>query len=733
MSLLDSLNNKQREAAACTEGPLLILAGAGSGKTRTIIHRIAYILDQSLAWPSEILAITFTNKAAGEMRERIAAMNVADSKSIWMSTFHAACARIMRMQCEHLGYGRNFVIYDTDDQKRLYKIIAKELQLSDKLFSFNSVIGAISDAKNKDIDAKAFALEAEGDFRQETIAKAYSLYQKKLKNNNAMDFDDLIFNTLKLFRENKAVLEYYRKKFKYILVDEYQDTNHSQYELVNLLAGHYRNLCVCGDDDQSIYGWRGADINNILDFEKDYPDAKVVKLEENYRSTPIILDAANHIIANNTGRKEKVLWTSNPEGPKVKVTSYDTGNAEARDIGMRVRGLRLEKGYAYGDIAVLYRTNAQSRLFEEAFMREGIPYQIVGGIGFYARQEIKDIITYLHVLINPDDDLGTTRIINVPKRGIGGSTITKISDFAEFKGWSLMEAVYRYDEVVTLSASVKSKIKEFADTMNRLRQKTETEPVSKVIEAVISETGYLDMLEEGKLDKSESRIDNLKELVSSAVEFEKNSDDTSLTAFLETVALTSQTDGYNEDEGRVLLMTLHNAKGLEFPVVFMPGMEDGIFPHFRSLESESDIEEERRICYVGITRAEKQLFMSWAASRTNYGRITPQIRSRFLNELPEACIEEDDQSVRNSMTHAPKIKQRGSALFSENISYGKKYSRRKKATFASNASDSFRPGDKVKHKKFGVGTIVEVKPNQLSIAFPGLGIKKLDPGYVSAV
>ncbi len=732
MSLLDSLNNQQREAAACTEGPLLILAGAGSGKTRTIIHRIAYILEQKLAWPSEILAITFTNKAAGEMRERIAAMHVADSKSIWMSTFHAACARILRMQCEHLGYGRNFVIYDTDDQKRLYKTIVKDLQLSDKLFSFNIVIGAISDAKNRDVDAETFAREAAGDFRQEKIAEAYKLYQSTLKKNNAMDFDDLIFNTLKLFRENEAVLDYYRRKFKYILVDEYQDTNHSQYELVNMLAGHYRNLCVCGDDDQSIYGWRGADINNILDFEKDYPDAKVVKLEENYRSTPVILDAANHVIANNRGRKEKALWTSNPEGAKVLVSSYDTGNAEAADIGARIRNLCLEKGYTFGDMAVLYRTNAQSRLFEEAFMREGIPYQIVGGIGFYARQEIKDIITYLHVLVNPDDDLGTTRIINVPKRGIGGSTVTKMADFAEFKGWSLMEAAYRYDEIVTLSASVKAKVKEFADTMNSLRQKAEAEPVSQVIKAVMAETGYMDMLEEGKLDHSESRIDNLNELVTSAVEFEKNSDDTSLTAFLETVALTSQTDAYNEDEGRVLLMTLHNAKGLEFPVVFMPGMEDGIFPHFRSLESESEIEEERRICYVGITRAEKQLFMSWAASRTNYGRVTPQIRSRFLDELPEACIEVNDQTVRHTISRAPKIKERGSELFSENINFGRRRPR-KKASASANASAGFKAGDKVKHKKFGVGTIVEVKPNQVSIAFPGLGIKKLDPGYVSAV
>ena len=732
MSLLDSLNNQQREAAACTEGPLLILAGAGSGKTRTIIHRIAYILEQKLAWPSEILAITFTNKAAGEMRERIAAMHVADSKSIWMSTFHAACARILRMQCEHLGYGRNFVIYDTDDQKRLYKTIVKDLQLSDKLFSFNLVIGAISDAKNRDVDAETFAREAAGDFRQEKIAEAYKLYQKTLQKNNAMDFDDLIFNTLKLFRENEAVLDYYRRKFKYILVDEYQDTNHSQYELVNMLAGHYRNLCVCGDDDQSIYGWRGADINNILDFEKDYPDAKVVKLEENYRSTPVILDAANHVIANNRGRKEKALWTSNPEGAKVLVSSYDTGNAEAADIGARIRNLCLEKGYTFGDMAVLYRTNAQSRLFEEAFMREGIPYQIVGGIGFYARQEIKDIITYLHVLVNPDDDLGTTRIINVPKRGIGGSTVTKMADFAEFKGWSLMEAAYRYDEIVTLSASVKAKVKEFADTMNSLRQKAEAEPVSQVIKAVMAETGYMDMLEEGKLDHSESRIDNLNELVTSAVEFEKNSDDTSLTAFLETVALTSQTDAYNEDEGRVLLMTLHSAKGLEFPVVFMPGMEDGIFPHFRSLESESEIEEERRICYVGITRAEKQLFMSWAASRTNYGRVTPQIRSRFLDELPEACIEVNDQTVRHTISRAPKIKERGSELFSENINFGRRRPR-KKASASANASAGFKAGDKVKHKKFGVGTIVEVKPNQVSIAFPGLGIKKLDPGYVSAV
>lgn len=734
MSLLDGLNEKQREAAATTEGPLLILAGAGSGKTRTIIHRIAYILEQGLAWPSQILAITFTNKAAGEMRERIAAMNVAESDRIWMYTFHAMCARLMRFHGKELGYGDNFVIYDTDDQKRLYKLIAKELDLSDKLYPFGYLIGQVSDAKNRGLDAASYEKLAAGDFREEKAAQFYMRYEATLRQNNAMDFDDLIYNTMVLFKTRPDILAIYQDRFKYILVDEYQDTNHCQYELVNLLARGHRNLCVCGDDDQSIYMWRGADISNILDFEKDYPDAKVVKLEENYRSTPVILKAANDVIANNHDRKEKNLWTRNPGEDPIVVSSFDQGYDEARFVAEEIEKLRREDGFTYGDCAILYRTNAQSRLFEEAFLRQNIPYQLVGGTGFYSRLEIKDIVTYLHVLINPSDDLGCQRIINVPKRGIGGATIGKLMDFSEFKGWSLMETIWHLDEVPDLSSGVAGKVRGFAEIMTELVEMAETESVSALIQRVIDLTGYMEMLQMGKMEKAETRIENLKELVSSAVEFEKNSDDTSLMAYLETVALTSETDKYESDEGKVLLMTLHNAKGLEFPVVFMPGMEDGIFPHARSLEDETQMEEERRICYVGITRAQKRLYMSWAAERMTFGRRTPQIQSRFLRELPEDCIELDSEQLRTQTIAQSGFRQEKAMQFSDNLTFGKQKNGTKgMGTVARGSEAGFDLGSKVKHKKFGIGTVVEVKKNQLSIAFPGVGIKKLDPSYVQAV
>lgn len=732
MSLLDGLNEQQREAAATTEGPVLILAGAGSGKTRTIIHRIAYIIESKKAWPSQILAITFTNKAAGEMRERIAAMNVEESDRIWMYTFHAMCARIMRIHSQWLGYEDNFVIYDTDDQKRLYKTLIKELDFNDKMFPFQYVSGQISTAKNNFWTPEDYLKNNPGEFRAEKVAQYYRLYQDTLKKNNAMDFDDLIYNTLVLFKGFPEILEQYQNRFKYILVDEYQDTNHSQYELVNLLAAKHRNLCVCGDDDQSIYMWRGADINNILDFEKDYPDAKVVKLEENYRSTSVILDCANKVIANNTGRKDKNLWTRNPGEDKIVVSSFNQGYDEARFVAQEIENLRADKGYTYGDFAVLYRTNAQSRLFEEAFMREGMPYQLIGGTGFYSRMEIKDIISYLHVLINPLDNIGFMRIVNVPKRGIGTATLEKIREFAEFKGWSLMETFYHCEEVPELSSSVRNKVREFAAVMEELRDRCETDSVSELIDHVIKDTGYLEMLELGKLDHSESRIENLEELISSAVEFEKNSDDKSLTAYLETVALTAETDKYDSEEGKILLMTLHNAKGLEFPVVFLPGVEEGIFPHGRSMDNPEEMEEERRICYVGITRAKERLYMSWAAERTVYGRRQPQMQSRFLKELPPECLELNVQKYeRNEIVEEASVEKK-TYSFSDHLQHKPnvyKSAAPKKAKEES--PGAFNLSDKVKHKKFGIGTIVEVKPNQVSIAFPGVGIKKLDPSYVT--
>lgn len=724
MSLLDGLNERQREAAATTEGPLLILAGAGSGKTRTIIHRIAYILEQKKAWPSQILAITFTNKAAGEMRERIAAMDIPETDRIWMYTFHAMCARIMRFHGEWLGYSDHFIIYDTDDQKRLYRQLMKEMDLNEKLHPFNYLAGQVSWAKNEGIEPADYVKAREGDFRAEKAAAYYARYQETLKRNNAMDFDDLIFNTLRLFKQFPEILEQYQDRFKYILVDEYQDTNHSQYELVNMLAAKHRNLCVCGDDDQSIYGWRGADINNILDFEKDYPDAKVVKLEENYRSTTTILDCANEVIANNTGRKDKALFTNNPGDDKVILSAFEQGHDEAEFIADTVEELRAEKGYSYGDFAVLYRTNAQSRLFEEHFLRRGVPYQLVGGTAFYTRAEIKDIISYLHVLLNPKDDVGFNRIVNVPKRGIGGATIDKIREYADFKDWSLMETVYEYETIPNLSPGVLKKVAGFAEVMIGLRDKMETEPVSALIESVINDTGYMEMLELGKMDNAEGRMENLQELVSSAAEFEKSSDDTSLNAFLETVALVNETDKYDDKEGKVLLMTLHNAKGLEFPVVFLPGVEEGTFPHARSLESPDDLEEERRIAYVGITRAMERLFMSWAAQRTLYGRPQFQMKSRFLDELPKEHITMNVRQYDRKATEKEMAPQKEKATFSQNT-----FSRKKTTVTAGDAS-SYTAGDKVSHKKFGLGTIVEVKPHQLSIAFPGVGIKKLDPAYV---
>ncbi|MGL4606115.1 MAG: DNA helicase PcrA [Eubacteriaceae bacterium] len=729
MNLLDGLNSRQREAAETIEGPLLILAGAGSGKTRTIIHRIAHIIETGKAWPSQILAITFTNKAAGEMRERIAQMNVPESNRIWMSTFHSMCARIMRVHSQWLGYGDNFAIYDTDDQKRLYKMLVKELELNDKYYSFQYVGSEISNAKNNFVSPEAYLKESAGDFRKEKVGLYYKRYQETLKSNNVMDFDDLIYNTLVLFKGFPEILEQYQNKFKYILVDEYQDTNHSQYELVNLLAEKYKNLCVCGDDDQSIYGWRGADIRNILDFEKDYPETKVVKLEENYRSTQVILDAANCVISKNTGRKEKALWTKNPGEDKIIVSSFNQGYDEARYIVSEIRTKIDDGEKIYGDFAILYRTNAQSRLFEEALMREGLPYQLIGGTGFYSRAEIKDIMGYLNVLSNPRDNLGFLRIVNVPKRGIGSATIERIREYAEFKGWSLMETFHHVNEIPELSQSVKNKVQAFSELMKELQEIQEEASLKTLISEVIEKTGYAEMLTLGKMDKGESRLENLQELVSSAADFEKNSDDQSLSAYLETVALSSETDKYDGDDGKVLLMTLHNAKGLEFPIVFIPGMEEGIFPHGRAMDSPEDIEEERRICYVGITRAKEQLYISCAGERTLFGRRQLQSPSRFLREIPEETVIENRQKYERK-PEIEGLESKKKTSFNDRVNQSKSAFKKTPSNTISNVENNFGLTDKVRHKKFGIGTVVEVKKNMISVAFPGVGIKKMDPAFV---
>ncbi len=729
MGILDGLNPMQRQAAETTEGPLLILAGAGSGKTRTIIHRIAYILDQQKAWPSQILAITFTNKAAGEMRERIAAMDIPETNRIWMYTFHAMCARIMRMYADRLGYSKQFSIYDTDDQKRLYRQIVRDLKLSEKVYSFGFLASVVSDAKNAGQSAQAFAEAHHSDFRKIHEVNYYREYQKRLKANDAMDFDDLIFNTGELFRQNPDVLKLFQDRFKYILVDEYQDTNHSQYELVNMLAAGSRNLCVCGDDDQSIYGWRGADIHNILDFEKDYPDAKVVKLEENYRSTPVILKCANTVISRNSGRKEKNLWTANPEAEdadKIIIANFDQGQAEAKWTADTIRQLKVQKGYSYDDFAVLYRTNAQSRLFEEAMMREGMPYKLIGGTGFYTRAEIRDIVAYLHVLSNPKDDIAFQRIINTPKRGIGAATIDKIREYAQFKDFGLADAAREADRIPTLSGAARKKVENFGAFINELMEVSGHIPVAELIEKIVVESGYQTMLENGKVDNAETRLENIRELISAAAEFDENSEDPSLTAFLETIALSSDTDKYDPSDGQVLLMTLHNAKGLEFPVVFMAGMEEGLFPNSRSYDSPEQMEEERRICYVGITRAQERLYMTYANARTIFGKPQQQAPSQFLRELPQDSVDfEEHAAVRRPRATAAESKARS---FSGNLRASNEVMHA--GVSSGESTDSYTPGEKVRHKKFGVGTIIEVKKNQLSIAFPGLGIKKLDPAFV---
>ncbi|HEY5557396.1 ATP-dependent helicase [Acetobacterium sp.] len=730
MSLLDGLNSRQREAAETINGPLLILAGAGSGKTRTIIHRIAHIIETGQAWPSQILAITFTNKAAGEMRERIAKMEIEDSKRIWMSTFHAMCARIMRIHSQWLGYDDNFVIYDMDDQKRLYKTLVKELELNDKYYTYQYVGNEVSTAKNNFVSPEAYIKENAEDYRKEKVGLYYRRYQESLKANNAMDFDDLIYNTLVLFKGFPEILEQYQNKFKFILVDEYQDTNHSQYELVNMLAAKYNNLCVCGDDDQSIYGWRGADINNILDFEKDYKGAKIIKLEENYRSTQVILDGANSVISKNTGRKEKALWTKNTGDEKIMISSFNQGYDEARFIVDEIKTTVTEGNGIYGDFAILYRTNAQSRLFEEALMREDLPFQLIGGTGFYSRLEIKDVIAYLNVLSNPKDNIGFLRIVNVPKRGIGAATIDKIGEYAAFKSFSLMEAFHHVEEIPELSPSVRNKVRAFSELMTELSELKTDASLSALITGVIEKSGYIEMLELGKMDKGESRLENLQELVSSATEFEKNSDDQSLSAYLETVALSSETDKYDGDEGKVLLMTLHNAKGLEFPIVFLPGLEEGIFPHGRAMDSPDEIEEERRICYVGITRAMKRLYISWAAERNLYGRKQLQAPSRFLKEIPEeVCVENKQRYERKPEIDSQESRKK--KTFSERVIQSKVAIRRRSSHAIRHITEnSFGLSDKVRHKKFGVGTVVEVKNNMISVAFPGVGIKKMDPGFV---
>ena len=738
---LDTLNPAQREAVEKTEGPVLILAGAGSGKTRVLTTRIGHLIEDKGVQPANILAITFTNKAANEMRERVEETLESDASDMWISSFHSCCVRILRKDINRIGYNRSFVIYDSADQVTLVKDCLKELNLNDKVFEPKMIISTISGAKDKLYDPKQFKAMHMNDNRMSKIADVYALYQDRLKRNSALDFDDLIFKTVELLKSDKEVLDYYRNRFKYIMVDEYQDTSKAQYELIKILAKEHQNICVVGDDDQSIYGWRGADIRNILEFEKDYDDVHVVKLEQNYRSTQIILDAANTVISNNIERKRKRLWSEKKDGELIKIQVAQDEIEESDFVADMIAKISREQNRSYKDFAVLYRANAQSRSVEDALNRSQIPYNIYGGTKFYERKEIKDLIAYLRVIQNPQDDISIKRIINVPRRGIGLRTIEKIEDRASLKQESIYSVLIDIETNSEISTKARNSISEFVDNViGTLRTMREVYPVSKLIEKVIESIdyyGYIDELYKGDKEEAEERKDNVKEFISVAMEFEQNSEEKDLETFLTGVALTSESSE-EEEIDKVSLMTIHTSKGLEFPVVFIVGMEDGLFPIARAVRSMSDseIEEERRLCYVGITRAKEILYLTLTQKRTLYGKTNPSIASRFMEELPKECIER--------LNSAEKELSYSKANYNVLDKYKQKYmntinktavAKQVNATIKSNEKetniDDIKPGARVHHPKFGVGTVVGMMGTDVTIAFEQQGIKKINKEYTT--
>lgn len=724
--IFDTLNDRQCEAVKHTEGPLLITAGAGSGKTKVLTCRIAHLLELGVA-PYRILAITFTNKAAKEMKERVTNLVGAQADSIWLSTFHSFCAKLLRFEVDGFhGYTRNFTIYDSSDQLVLVKDCLKKLNLDDKQFMPRSVLGTISSAKNVLMDAKAFAAKA-SDFYEQKVADVYALYQEKLRENNAVDFDDLLFLAVRLLQEKEEVREKYQSRFQYILVDEYQDTNHAQYALTKILAARWRNICVVGDADQSIYAWRGADIRNIIDFTRDYPDAASIKLEQNYRSTKTILHAANAVIDNNESRPKKTLWTENPAGNKIIHYQAQTEHDEADYIAGVIYNRHEISHEPYGDMAILFRTNAQSRVLEEKLMRYAIPYTMVGGTKFYDRKEIKDVLAYLRLLYNPEDSLSLTRIINVPKRNIGATTMEHVASYAEEQGISLFEALSSTDEI-PVTKRARTSLENFAAMIFDLLNDIEGKDVLSLIETVIKETGYGDMLDkEAEHDpQGESRKENVGEFLSVAKDYMDSNPDGNLQDFLENVALVSDVDDFESSDSKVTLMTLHAAKGLEFPVVFLTGLDEGLFPHSRTLLDPVQVEEERRLAYVGITRAERQLYVTNAITRTMYGRISAYMPSRFLAEIPSQLMEDYHRksAMPQSRTTAVPGKQRVSILTKPVASsLPKKHA----------VTDTFAKGDKVRHKIWGIGTVLDVIGEgtnmQMKIQFPTKGVRQVVVKY----
>jgi len=723
MEITAQLNPQQKEAVLCTEGPLLVLAGAGSGKTRVLTYRTAYLVENLGVNPSNILAITFTNKAAKEMKERIFDLIGSKAQDIWISTFHSACVRILRRDIDKINFTRNFVIYDTDDQATLLRDCIKELNLNEKYFNPQEIRSLISGLKDQLIGPDEYARQVAGQYRDEKIASVYSLYQKKLEKNNALDFDDLINKTVQLFMLRPDVLDYYQRKFRYILVDEYQDTNYAQYRLVKLLSDYWKNICVVGDDDQSIYGWRGADIRNILDFEKDFPDARIIKLEENYRSSQVILDAANEIIKNNRGRKPKKLWTQKGYGAPIKVYRAMDEREEAEFICREVKYMMEEDKRSPGDFAILYRMNSQSRVIEEALMKYGIPYRIYGGLRFYDRKEIKDLIAYLRVIVNPADDVSLRRIINVPRRGIGDATINKLEQIANREGESLFSIILDLDKYEEISSRIAKKIEDFAGLISNLIAMKEIMPLTEFITTLLEDTGYKAMLEEEKTIESENRLENIKEFVSAAREFENDNEGAGLVEFLENIALVSDLDKLGEGEPALNVMTLHSAKGLEFPVVFIAGMEEYLFPHSRAMYSEEEMEEERRLCYVGVTRAKEKLYLTHALKRTLYGTMRYNVPSRFLDEIPEMLLDLEDANSKGSQK----------LPFAEEENQREPNAVPKDTASKSHGERSFCLGERVLHSRFGEGMIVSIRgeegDQEITIAFDRGGIRTFIAAY----
>ena len=715
-SLLTGLNKEQQQAVQHTEGPLLILAGAGSGKTKVLTVRIAHLLAQGVN-PYEILAITFTNKAAKEMKSRVEGLVGDVANRIWLSTFHSFCAKFLRFELDNfLGYNSNFTIYDTSDSQAVIKAALKALNLDDKYYPVGAMIAAISDAKNKLLFASDFRKQAR-DFYQQKVADVYEYYERELRKNNALDFDDLLLVAVKLLQSNEAVLDKYSKRFRYVMIDEYQDTNHAQYLLAKLLASHWKNIAVVGDADQSIYAWRGADIQNILDFEKDYPNCTSIKLEQNYRSTKIILDAANAVIENNEGRPKKNLWTDKTEGAKIQHFTAQSEHEEAAFIGDTIAKKHDIHGVPYGDMAILYRTNAQSRVLEEALIKRALPYIMVGGTKFYDRKEIKDVLAYLRVLYNPFDDLSLLRIINVPKRSIGATTVAKLQDYARANGTSLFMTLTQLHLVDSIKGKTKEKLEEFGILIFTLVAEMEDRTVLDILESILDRTGYLAQLEESTDPQDQARAENIGELLSVAKDFQDTNPSDTVEDFLEQVALVNDVDSFEQEESKVTLMTLHAAKGLEFPIVFLGGLEEGLFPHSRTLMNPEEIEEERRLAYVGITRAEKELYISNATTRTVFGRTSSYLPSRFIDEIPEELVDglRAKRKVPDDIKrHVPQHM----SVTSRPVT---------KPIVRNEVIADWKIGDTAIHSKWGNGKVINVAGEgagmKLTIEFPTQGVR----------